>query len=115
MTTEADMPSIIHSTRISCILRELGVPTHLNGFRQLCFAIPYYAQTNAECLSKEIYPAVAEQFGHASGISIERAIRSAILYAWINREADAWDKYFPGALKVPSNKVFITVLAEYVR
>lgn len=115
MTKQADQSSVAHSARVSSILRELGVPTHLSGFRQLCFAIVYYAQSNSECLSKEIYPAVAEQFGHASGISVERAIRSAILYAWINRESDAWDKYFPSAPKVPSNKVFITVLAEYIR
>lgn len=115
MTTQPDQLSFAHAAHVSSILRELGVPTHLSGFRQLCFAILYYAQTNSECLSKEIYPAVAKQFGHASGISIERSIRSAILYAWINRESDAWDKYFPGAPKVPSNKVFITVLAEHIR
>lgn len=106
--------SINHYSQTSKMLRELGVPTHQNGFKQLCIAIPYYSRTNTQCLSKEVYPFVAEYFEQASGVPIERAIRASILYAWVRREQNVWEKYFPGALKVPSNKMFISTLAEYL-
>lgn len=87
---------------------------HQNGFKQLCIAIPYYSQTSTQSLAKEVYPFVAECFGHASIAPVERAIRSSILYAWLRRESNTWNKYFPGFLKVPSNKVFIATLAEFL-
>ena len=97
------------------ILHELRFGVHRLGYKQLLVLIPRYALDSSQSLSKELYPYAAEQFGHVSWQPVEHAVRVAILDAWERREPEVWEKYFPGRRKVPSNKQFLAVMAEWIK
>ena len=63
-------------------------------------------------MSKELYPAVGKVFGLADCRTVEHSVRKAITDAWAHRDPVVWEKYFPGAKKAPTNKVFISCMAE---
>ncbi len=98
------------------LLHELDFATHLDGYRQLCFAIPLYGQNPELRLSKELYPAVAKQFGLSDARTVEHSIRKAVSSAWLNMDRTVWARYFPpepdGVIPCPSNKSFISRLAQ---
>lgn len=98
-----------------CILLELGIPVHRVGYKQLCIAIPAYAEDDAQTLSKELFPYVASQLGYCDWRAVEHSIRDSIVYAWKRRDPAVWAKYFPNCRKAPSNKMFIATVAARVR
>ncbi len=104
------------SAQIAVHLHTLRFPTHLDGYRQLCVGIPLFAQNPGMRLSKELYPAIAKQFGLPDARTVEHSIRKAIHAAWAKRDPVVWTKYFPpkpdGAIPCPTNKEFISHLAE---
>lgn len=102
--------TITHQEKTRQILRELQFPTHHCGYRQLCAAIPMYAENPEISMTKELYPQLARRFEHDA----ESSIRRAILCAWENGSQEAWEKYFPGITKAPSNLVFISTIAEQI-
>ena len=97
-------------------LQRLQIPQHLDGYRQLCIAIPLFAKNPSQFLTKELYPEVAKRCGCKDGRLVEHSIRKAIHDAWICRDIAVWRKYFPGNSYInhscPSNKIFLCVLAE---
>lgn len=97
-------------------LQLLNIPSHLDGYRQLCIAIPLYAANPTQFLTKELYPEVAKRCGCKDGSLVEHSIRKAIHDAWKRRDVAVWCKYFPlntyGNHTCPSNKVFLCVLSE---
>lgn len=97
-------------------LHLLNFHTHLDGYRQLCLALPMFARNPDQLLTKELYPAVAELCGCKDGRSVEHSIRKAIQAAWKNRDNAIWRKYFAlssrGTASCPTNKEFICRLAE---
>ena len=97
-------------------LHILNFSTHLDGYQQLCVGIPIFAQNPNMRLSKELYPAIAKHFGMADPRTVEHSIRKAIAAAWNSKNHSVWIKYFPpqsdGAIPCPSNKEFISRLAE---
>lgn len=97
------------------MLHDLHIGIHRLGYKQLTIAIPCYAIDDCQSLTKEVYPYVAQYFGYADWHPIERAIRSAILDAWEDRVPVVWEQYFPGTKKAPSNKLFISTLAELLK
>ena len=97
------------------ILHELRFGIHRLGYKQLLVLIPRYALDNSQSLSKELYPYVAKQFGYVSCQSVEHAVRVAVLDAWKRRDPEVWGPYFPGAKKVPSNKLFLATIAERIK
>ena len=100
-------------------LHRLHVPTHLDGYRQLCIALPLFAQNPQQFLTKELYPAVAKLCGCKDSRSVEHSVRKAIQAAWKQRDNALWRKYFPlnsqGWISCPSNKEFLCRLAEILR
>lgn len=94
------------------MLHELGIPVHLIGYKELCIAIPLFAENSFQCITKELYPDVARSIGYPGHRGIERSIRKAISDAWDRRDADTWEIYFPHLKSAPSNKLFIATLAE---
>lgn len=94
------------------LLRQLGIPIQQGGYRKLCVAIPRYAEDPEQSMSKDLYPYVAKILG-CDG-DVESSIRRSILTAWKQGSAQAWQNYFPGITKAPSNRVFIATLAEYL-
>lgn len=97
-------------------LRLLNFSTHLDGYRQLCVALPLYAKDSQQLMTKELYPTVAKLCGSKDGRTVEHSIRNAICAAWEHRDMAIWRKYFrpgpSGKLSCPSNKEFICRLAE---
>ena len=93
-------------------LYALGFRPNLDGYRQLCVGIPIYAKNPGMLLSKELYPAIGEIFALPDPRTVEHSIRKAIADAWSRREIIVWEKYFPGARTAPTNKAFISRLAE---
>lgn len=94
------------------MLHELGFPAHRIGYKQLCIAIPRYAQDSTQSIIKELYPYIAVIFGYTGWCAVEHAMRCAIHDAWFNCDPDIWEEYFPNSRKPPSNKLFIATLAE---
>lgn len=101
--------TLAHLEQTKAMLQELGFLSHLGGFRQLCVAIPYYAQNPSCSMTKELYPYINHQPG-CSG-DVESSIRRIIAQAWKRGSRDVWEKYFPGFTEPPSNLVFIAALA----
>lgn len=97
------------------MLHHLRISVHRIGYKCLSIAIPCYAINDTQSLSKETYPYVATRLSYTDWRGVERAIRTVILDAWLHRDADAWEDYFPNQKKVPTNKQFIAVLAEHLR
>ena len=94
----------------------LGFSVHWDGYRQLCVAIPQYAQDPGQFFTKELYPAVAKQCGSKSAECVEHSIRKSIHSAWAKGDMALWRKYFTpgprGRIVCPSNKEFICRLSE---
>ena len=97
-------------------LHMLNVPAHLDGYRQLCLALPIFARNPQQLLTKELYPHVAKLCGCKDGRSVEHSIRKAIFAAWQHRNNALWRKYFTpsstGRISCPTNKEFLCRLAE---
>lgn len=97
-------------------LRLLHFPTHLEGYHQLCLAIPMFAKNPQQFLTKELYPAVARLCDCKDSRAVEHSIRNAIQAAWKQRDNAIWRKYFTlgprGTIPCPTNKAFICRLAE---
>lgn len=98
--------------RVAVHLHALGFRTNLDGYRQLCVGIPIYASRPGMLLSKELYPAIGEIFDLPDCRTVEHSIRQAIEKAWDRRDSVVWEKYFFGADAAPTNKIFISRLAE---
>lgn len=96
-------------------LQILGIPVHRKGYRQLVIAVSIFATDNTQSLTKEIYPTVAKLTDIVDWRLVERDIRTVIQYAWLKRDSAIWRIYFRELEKAPSNKVFISVLAEMLK
>lgn len=94
------------------LLKALGIPTQHIGYRCLCLAIPEYARDTSQAFTKELYPSISRQLHYGTGAAVERSIRYVIEAAWKHRNARLWRACFPGYTDRPSNKVFISTLAE---
>lgn len=100
------------------LLHSLNFTPNLDGYQQLCFAIPMYAQQPGIRLSKELYPRIAEEFHLADPRTVEHSIRKAIANAWMHFNPAVWSKFFTpdetGMPPCPSNKEFISRVAEFI-
>lgn len=99
-------------------LRQLNFPIHRDGYRQLLAAIPLFAENPQQFMTKELYPKVAKLCGCRDGRAVEHSIRKVIESAWKHRDNAVWRKYFTqgprGIIPCPSNKAFISRLAEFL-
>ena len=97
------------------ILLELGLPAHRAGYKQLRCGIPRFALDDQQSLNSELYPYIAETLNYSDGRAVERSIGRVIKFAWEHGSKEAWEKYFPGCNKIPTNKRFIATIAEYIK
>lgn len=97
------------------MLRMLNTPVHRLGHYQLVIGIPRYAQNPAQSVTKELYPYVADICGCCNSRAVEHSIRELIHTSWNHRNTEIWEQYFHGAVKAPSNKQFIAVLASRLK
>lgn len=99
---------------ISGHLMTLGFQPKLDGYQQLRIAIPMYAKDPAQRICKELYPDVAKVLGVGSGKQVERSIRNGISITFENADRRIWEQYFPNIQEPPTNKQFISRLADYL-
>lgn len=103
---------------ITEIIREIGVPSHIKGYRFVRYAVALVID-NIDLISavtKELYPQVAEKFDSTSS-RVERAIRHAIDVAWKRGNKEALEKYFSNNLNEnakPTNSQFIARIADEI-
>ncbi len=115
-TVSGKTPSPAEQTAL--LLHILNFQPHLDGYRQLLIGVPLFAQDPGARLSKELYPAIAQQVDCKDSRSVEHSIRKAIESAWKRRNRLVWTKFFPpgpnGDIPCPTNKAFICCLAEHL-
>lgn len=105
--------------RISGILLEIGIPSHIKGYRYVRRAIELAVRDRkcVEAVTKVLYPDVAKEYG-TTGSRVERAIRHAIECAWDRGDLEALEKYFGNTVSrnkgKPTNSEFIAMIAEHI-
>ena len=103
-------------TEISNLLLALGFAANRRGYSYLRDAILSEIRDPGQQVTKTLYPDVGKPYG-ASGIQVERAIRTVIEKAWARRDPGLWRQYFPGngnEDRKPSNGVVISTLARCI-
>lgn len=103
---------------ITQAIHDLGVPAHILGHLYLREAILFTIRDSNIAITKQLYPAVAQQFG-ATGARVERAIRHAIQSAWNRCDQQMMEQYFGRTISnrrgKPTNSEFISMIADRLR
>lgn len=105
---------------ISEILVELGVPSHLAGYRYSVYAIKLVVEVPdiIGSITGKLYPAVAEHY-ETTANRCERAIRHVIECAMDRADIDVIEKYFGNTISInkgkPTNSEFIARVSNIVR
>ena len=110
----AHLPKSGHTdlqARTGRILMDCRIQPHTEGFLYLKIAIPLFHQDQSQLLCKEIYGAIVQIYSLSGWKLVERSIRSAIHAAW-ELDPDAFQKLFPGITDPPTNKAFISRVAQ---
>ena len=106
--------------KISDMLRQLGIPCNLAGYKYLSSAILLCITDMSllDSITGQLYPAIAKKYG-TSWKSIERAIFNAIEIGWKKADQKLVCFIFGNTLshnnKIPSNSTFITTIVEELR
>ena len=112
------MQEVFHDDPALAFVRQLLQRPARSGYRYLIYAIALYARDTHQAVTKEIYPAVAKEFG-STAACVEKAIRTAIDQAYDERDDAIWRRYFPtdrtGQVIRPSNKAFFSIATEHIR
>lgn len=105
---------------ISDILFELGMPSHIRGYRYTVYAIKIATENPdiLDSITNKLYPAIAGQYG-TTAIRCERSIRHAIECTWDRGSLDVFEKYFGNTISItkgkPTNSEFIVRMANIVK
>ena len=106
--------------KISKILHNLGVPSHIKGYIYIRESIKmmYESSDLVGGITKEIYPEIARKFD--STISrVERAIRHAIEISWSRGDYDVMEEIFGHSVDYdrakPTNSEFIVTVADKLK
>lgn len=105
---------------ISEILVELGMPSHVIGYRYSVYAIKIAVENPdiINAITRGLYPTVAEHYGTTASRA-ERAIRNGIECAWDRCDVDVIEKYFGNTVSPtkgkPTNSEFIARISNIVR
>lgn len=105
---------------IQNIMVQIGVPAHVRGYRMLAYGLEITVknETVIDNMTKEFYPAVAEQF-NTTPSRVERAMRHAIELAWDRGDWHLLQQYFGSSISKtkckPTNTEFIARLANIIR
>jgi len=105
---------------ISDIMRQIGVPAHIKGYKYLRTAIRLCIE-DGEMLgsvTKILYPTVAKEYGTTAS-RVERAIRHAIEVAWDRGDVDVLSSFFGYTIQAergkPTNSEFIAMIADKLK
>lgn len=105
--------------QISNLLKDLGVPANVLGYRCVRKAIEIVLATPSaiDCVTKVLYPTVAEEFGTTAS-RVERAIRHAVELSWDRGDIDKLNEMFRCSYSAqrgkPTNSEFIATIADHL-
>ena len=104
---------------ISRLLHNLGIPSHLKGYKSIRECVLISCNTN-KCLhvTKDLYPEVSVTYSSTPS-RVERAIRHAIEISWSRGDIKLMDELFGFSVSVerskPTNSEFISTIAERIK
>ena len=105
---------------VTKILHDIGIPSHIKGFKFLREAIiSVYNQPNyLGQITKTLYPDIAK-LNNSSTPRVERAIRHAIEAAWDRGNVESLDAIFGYTISAdkakPTNSEFIALIADKLK
>ncbi|MBR3970265.1 MAG: response regulator [Ruminococcus sp.] len=102
---------------VTNLIRSLGIPAHIKGYRYIRTAILLCAQNGAylDNMTKLLYPHIAEIYDTTSE-RVERAIRHSIEAAWNRNNKEAMSSFFGCSVEnfrnKPTNSEFIALASD---
>lgn len=99
---------------VSNFLWELGIPVHMNGYQYITTAILMLIKDNFLSKSHKLLYADLADIYKTTPSSIERGIRYAKSVAWSDGNLELINKIFNQHIRIPTNKVFLYTIAEYL-
>ena len=105
--------------KISKLLHDLGMPSHIKGYQYIRDAIEMmYNNPNLfSGITKEVYPFIANKYNTTSS-RVERAMRHAIEVSWSRGDYDLMDDIFGHSVDFdrakPTNSEFLATLADKI-
>lgn len=106
--------------RLTKLLHELGMPSHIKGYEYIREGIIklYENPDIIGGITKELYPDLADKF-NTSTSRVERAIRHAIEVSWNRGNLDLMEEIFGHSVDIdrakPTNSEFIVTLADKLK
>ncbi len=119
-TKQAQAAILAEEDMVTEILRTIGVPAHIKGYRFLRDAIMMVIAepTRINAVTKVLYPNIALA-SETTASRVERAIRHAIEVAWDRGDIEILNFYFGSTVHSlrgkPTNSEFIAMLADRVQ
>ena len=119
---ELTAPAFNIDREIEQLLFEIGVPSHLKGFKALMIAIRMKANDpeNNIHMTKNLYPDIAKELGgNNTPARVERCIRHSIESAFDRVDSETIFNYFGSSIHPrkdkPTNSEFISRMAIEIR
>jgi two-component system, response regulator, stage 0 sporulation protein A len=107
-------------TQISALILNMGIPSHIKGYRYLveAVALTYEDPTLISRMGKELYPYIAKKY-NTTASRVERAIRHSIEIGWSRGGSESLSMIlgYPVNKKKakPTNSEYIHLLTNYIR
>lgn len=114
-----ELDLVAEEDMVTDMLRMIGVPAHIKGYRFLRDSILMVIETPTliNAVTKVLYPDIATQHDTTAS-RVERAIRHAIEVAWDRGDIEILNFYFGSTVHSlrgkPTNSEFIAMLADRV-
>ena len=105
--------------KISKLLHDLGMPSHIKGYQYIRDAIEMMHNNPSlfSGITKEVYPFIANKYNTTSS-RVERAMRHAIEVSWSRGDYDLMDDIFGHSVDFdrakPTNSEFLATLADKI-
>jgi len=104
---------------ISQLLHNLGIPSHIRGYKYIRDGIMIiYNNENVSLITKEVYPQIASKY-ETTPSRVERAIRHAIEVSWIRGDLALMEDLFGFSVSCdkakPTNSEFLSTIADRIK
>lgn len=109
-----------NEVRVTNILHNLGIPSHVKGFNYIRDGILYVCKMPKVSIfiTKDIYPFLAEKY-ESTPSRVERAIRHAIAISWDRGDINLMEELFGNSIDIdrdkPTNAEFISTIADKIK
>ncbi len=95
-------------------LRRLGISPRWNGFHRMVEILPDFDPNRDPSLFNDFYPDMAKKHSVTTD-AIDNSICRAIQRAYSRRKDAVWREYFPDSSCCPTNKEFLSVVADRMK